>query len=128
MYWDAFTDGTMRLLEKTLDWRTRNHEVISGNMANLDTPGYYRKDLDFQNILESYARGSLMEMNLTLTNAAHLGGSNPGQGLVQETSEEVNLDKEMVRMSENQISYNASVQMLIKKLDTLRNVINGDGK
>jgi len=128
MSWDAFTDGTMRLLEQTLNWRTRNQEVISGNIANLDTPGYNRKDMDFQNILESYARGSLMEMNLTLTNAAHLGESNPGQGLVEETSEEVDLDKEIVRMSQNQISYNASVQMLIKKLEYLRNVIDGGGK
>jgi len=118
----------MRLLEKTLNWRTRNQEIIAGNVANLDTPGYTRKEMDFQYILESYSRGNLMEVSLTQTNPAHLGGGETSQALVQETSEEVELDKEVVRMSENQISYNASVQMLIKKLDALRAVINGDAK
>jgi flagellar basal-body rod protein FlgB len=128
MSWGTFTDGAMRLLEKTLNWQARNQEIIAGNIANLDTPGYTRKEMDFQNILESYSRGNLLEVSLTQTNPGHLGGANPSQALVQETSEDVDLDQEMVRMSENQISYNASVQMLIKKLETLRAVVNGDTK
>jgi flagellar basal-body rod protein FlgB len=128
MSWDAFTDGAMRLLEKTLTWRTRNQEVIAGNIANLDTPNYNRKDMDFQNILESYTRGNLIEVGLNTTNPGHLLGSGKDAALVQDTSQEVDLDQEMVRMSENQISYNVSVQMLIKKLDYLRTVIDGGSK
>ena len=128
MSWGPFTDGAMALLEKTLTWRTRNQEIISGNIANLDTPGYNRKDMDFQNILEGYSRGNLQEVSLDTTAHGHLPGSDPGGGLVKETSEQVDLDKEMVRLSENQISYNVSVQMLIKKLDYLRDVIAGDSK
>jgi flagellar basal-body rod protein FlgB len=128
MSWGAFTDGAMRLLEKTLNWRARNQEIIAGNVANLDTPNYTRKEMDFQHILESYSRGNLMELNLAQTNPNHLGGANPSQALVHETSEEVDLDQEIVRMSENQISYNASVQMLIKKLENLRAVIEGGQK
>lgn len=127
MSWDAFTDGAMRLLEKTLTWHTKNQEIISGNIANLDTPGYTRKEMDFQNILENYTRGNLMTVGLTTTNPGHLPGSDVEAGLVQETSEDVDLDKEMVHMAENQISYNTSVQMLIKKLSYLRTVIEGGG-
>ena len=128
MSWGPFTDGAMRLLEKTLTWRARNQEVIAGNVANLDTPNYTRKEMDFQNILESYTRGNLMEVSLSQTNPAHLGGADPSQALVQESSEDVDLDQEIVRMSDNQMSYSASVQMLIKKLDTLRAVIDGGQK
>jgi flagellar basal-body rod protein FlgB len=128
MAWDAFTDGAMRLLEKTLTWRTRNQEVLSGNLANLDTPNYTRKEMDFQNILESYSRGNLMEVGLNTTNPGHLPGADKDTALIQETSQAVDLDQEMVRMSENQISYNVSVQMLIKKLDYLRTVIDGGMK
>ena len=127
MSWDAFTDGAMRLLEKTLTWHTKNQEIISGNIANLDTPGYTRKEMDFQNILENYTRGNLMTVGLTTTNPGHLPGSDVEAGLVQESSEDVDLDKEMVHMAENQISYNTSVQMLIKKLSYLRTVIEGGG-
>lgn len=128
MSWDSFTDGAMRLLEKSLTWRARNQEIIAGNIANLDTPNYTRKDMDFQNILESYSKGNLLEVSLTQSNPGHLGGSDPSQALVQESSEDVDLDQEMVRMADNQISYNASVQMLIKKLDALRTVIDGGQK
>ena len=127
MSWDAFTDGAMRLLENTLTWRTRNQEVISGNIANLDTPGYNRKEMDFQQILHRYSQGNVQEVKLDLTNAAHLPGADPGAGLIQETWEPVDLDLEMVSMAENTISYQTSVQMLIKKLSFLRTVIDGEG-
>ncbi|MFZ5451895.1 MAG: flagellar basal body rod protein FlgB [Thermodesulfobacteriota bacterium] len=128
MSWGLFTDGAMRLLENTLTWRTRHQEVIAGNIANLDTPGYNRKDMDFQQILSSYSQGRLQEVSLEMTKPGHLPGADPGAGLIQETWEPVDLDQEMVRMAENQISYQTSVQMLIKKLDSLRTVINGEGK
>jgi flagellar basal-body rod protein FlgB len=128
MSWDSFTDGAMRLLEKSLNWRVRQQETIAGNIANLDTPNYNRKEMDFQNILESYSKGNLPEMGLAQTNSGHIKGPSLSQALVQETSEEVDLEQEMVRMADNQISYNASVQMLIKKLDYLRTVIEGDLK
>jgi len=128
MSWGAFTDGAMRLLEKTLNWRSRNQEIIAGNIANLDTPNYTRKEMDFQSILDIYSKGNLTEISLSQTKPGHLGGADPSLSLVQETSEEVDLDHEIVRMSENQISYNASIQMLIKKLDALRSVIEGGQK
>lgn len=125
MSWGLYTDGAMRLLENTLTWRTRNQEVIAGNIANLDTPGYNRKDMDFQQILNSYSQGHLQEVSLNLTNPGHLPGADPGAGLIQESWEPVDLDQEMVRMAENTISYQTSVQMLIKKLGFLRTVIEG---
>ncbi len=126
--WGVLTDGAMRLLEKSLDWRVQNQEVISGNIANLDTPNYSRKEMDFDHILNSYTQGNLQTVSLSRTEPGHLGGAKPGPGLVQETSEEVDLDQEIVRMSENQLAYNSSVQMLIKKLEMLRSVIDGGGK
>jgi flagellar basal-body rod protein FlgB len=128
MSWGVLTDGIMRLLEKSLDWRVQNQEVIAGNIANLDTPNYARKEMDFDHILNSYTRGNLQAVSLSQTDPGHLGGAKPGPGLVQETSEEVDLDQEIVRMSENQLAYHASVQMLIKKLDTLRTAIEGGTK
>ena len=128
MSWGAFTDGAMRLLEKTMDWRARNQEVIAGNIANLDTPNYNRKEMDFDKILSSYTQGNIKEVGLTTTSQGHLPGADPNLAHVEDTWEEVDLDKEMVRMSENYLSYQASTQMLIKKLDTFRAVIDGGSK
>ena len=128
MSWGVFTDGSIRLLEKSLTWQARNQEIIAGNIANLDTPNYTRKEMDFQHILESYSQGNLLEVNLAQTNSGHLPGADPGMSLAKETSEDVDLDLEIVRMSDNQLSYQASIQMLIKKLDNLRAVIDGGSK
>jgi len=128
MSWGFLTDGAMRLLEKTLDWRVQNQEIIAGNIANLDTPNYTRKEMNFDNILSSYTQGNLQTVSLTQTDPGHLGGANPGAGLVEETTDDVDLDQEIVRMSENQLSYQASVQMLIKKLNMLQSVIDGGTK
>jgi flagellar basal-body rod protein FlgB len=127
MSWGAISDVTMRLLEKTLDWRVQNQETIAGNIANLDTPNYTRKEMDFDQILNNYNRGNLQTVSLTQTSPGHIGGGDKGLGLVEETGESVDLDQEVVRMSENQLSYAASTQMLIKKLTMLQSVIDGGG-
>lgn len=127
MSWGAISDVTMRLLEKTLDWRVQNQETIAGNIANLDTPNYTRKEMDFDQILNNYNRGNLQTVSLTQTKPGHIGGGDKGLGLVEETGESVDLDQEIVRMSENQLSYQASTQMLIKKLTMLQSVIDGGG-
>ena len=128
MSWGVLTDGAMRLLEKTLDWRVQNQQTIAGNIANLDTPHYTRKEMDFENILNSYTRGNLQTVSLSKTAPGHLGGANPAPATVEDTGEAVNLDQEIVGMSTNQLAYQASTQMLIKKLDMIKAVIDGGGK
>ena len=38
---------TMRRVEHYLDLVTFRHELISSNLANVDTPGYRTQDVDF---------------------------------------------------------------------------------
>src|SRR5512142_820434 len=38
---------TVALLSHALDYRSANHSTISGNLANVDTPGYRPKELVF---------------------------------------------------------------------------------
>ena len=39
---------TMQRLERYLDLVTFRHELISSNLANVDTPGYRTQDIDFE--------------------------------------------------------------------------------
>ena len=126
MAWKIFADETTQLLEKCLDWQSRRQEIIAGNIANLDTPGYRRKELNFQEILNQQLQGG-PEVRLASSHPAHVRQRPPGAlGPARDTGEAVDLDREMVQMAENQLSYQASVQMLIKKLDQLRAVVEGD--
>lgn len=126
MPWNVFQDDLMSVLENSLTWQSRRQEVIAGNVANLDTPHYTRKELDFNAILDSYVKGGPL-VHLNSTHPGHIQGNrlNPA-GFIKDTGKEVDIDREMVAMAENQLSYQASVQMLSKKLDNLRTVIEGD--
>ena len=47
--------STVPLLEQAAKFQERRHEVLVGNVANIDTPHYHRKDLDtdrFQDALK----------------------------------------------------------------------------
>ena len=49
-----FNKTTIPALEQTITFAQRRHELLAGNLANLDTPDYRARDLnvgDFQNAL-----------------------------------------------------------------------------
>ncbi len=51
---DIFNTTTIPALEQTLSFAQKRHELLAGNLANIDTPGYRSRDLDvgdFQNAL-----------------------------------------------------------------------------
>ena len=54
---DLFPDGTLKLLEKTLNWHCQGQAIIAGNLANLDTPNYTSKEANFKGILKDYLQG-----------------------------------------------------------------------
>lgn len=117
-----FLDNTVRLLEKSLSWRSQGQAIIAGNLANLETPNFTRKEVNFQGVLKDHLQGS-PGVRLTASHPQHLQGSFLAGGLVRETDEPVDLDQEMVNLSMNQLGYQTSVTMLNKKLNQLKAVI-----
>lgn len=122
---ELLIDKTYALLGKAMDVSARRHNLISGNIANLDTVGYQAKDLDFQKTLEvEMLQGS---GSLTRTHATHFKGR-PAGALGTEIVDPapVDLDKEMTRLVENNIRYRSTVEMMMRKVSTLRDAI-GEG-
>jgi flagellar basal-body rod protein FlgB len=125
-------DRTIGVLQKVLDLRVRSQQIISSNIANIDTPGYSAGRLTFEDDL----RRALAEpeKNAAKPHPGHFAIG--GQGLDQVTgrvtrfadktglgdSNGVDLDQEMIAQSENQILYEAATQMLNKKLGLLKYV------
>jgi flagellar basal-body rod protein FlgB len=125
MPWSLFNDDLLPLLENSLTWQSRRHEVIAGNVANLDTPNYTRKELNFQDMLNTYLHGG-PQVHLAATHPVHIQGDGSLPVSIQDTWDSVDIDREMVQMAENALSYQASAQMLTKKLESLRATIEGD--
>ncbi len=129
-----FNDNVPKILVKALDFQSHRHLLISSNISNLDTPGYKAKDIDFKSQLVS-AMGRQGDLAMKVTQPGHLGpGASALKSMQPETfieSDEsrsdgnnVNIDKEMAKLAENQIAYNATIQMLSKRSSTIRAAIN----
>ena len=52
----------VNILDKAADAANLRNELISNNIANVDTPGYKRKDINFESILQAELGG---EKNLS---------------------------------------------------------------
>lgn len=128
-------DTTMRLLQKVLDLRQKNQEIIGSNIANAETPGYSTQTFSFEQQLQEAVSGSSLGPVVTQPNHIPLGPSDLEQvaGTVTMTKDRtglgdentVSVDQEMVKLSQNEIMYEAAVTMLNKKLSMIKYVTNG---
>jgi len=124
--WDVVT--------RSLKLRLAKHDVIAENIANVDTPGYRRRDLPFAKVMEAYLKGA---PRLKTTNPRHIEPSplEPPLMLREEimpsdegTPNNVSLEEEMAKLAENNLLYQATVQALIKELELLREAITEGGR
>ncbi len=114
----------------------RRQEAIASNLANIDTPGYMRKAVDFEATLRTrLTPGGIEGGSLLQTDARHLGrpqalggGSEAmGRDVVSSRNDanSVSVDEEMSLMAETQLRYQALAQTVGTRMGTLRSVIRG---
>jgi flagellar basal-body rod protein FlgB len=128
---NMFMDRTSRLLSKVLDFRAVRQSVIAGNLANAETPGYVMKKIPFEQELQKAI--DYKSVKLEKSEPEHISGSefimkdnyNPYQ-MVREYGKpnELNIDTEMAKMSQNNLMYEASTRLLSKKFELLKAVID----
>ncbi|MFQ5450667.1 MAG: flagellar basal body rod protein FlgB [Nitrospinaceae bacterium] len=128
-----FSDQVPKMMKKSLDFQAARHLLISSNIGNLDTPGYISHDINFQDQLREVMGGG-GTLKLRTTNEKHFGPSAQSiKNLSPQPFEEVsasksngnnvNIDKEMAKLAENQIRYNAVTQMMMKRGSTIRSAV-----
>lgn len=128
---------TSRMLANALDVSAKRHNLIVSNIANMDTIGYKPADLDFNQALKR-AMGDKEPEFLDKTHHKHLSTNGEGTGspLLGEDSEDVdlfhldsvNIDTEMMNLTENNIKYRTTTEMLLRKMKILHYSIDEGGK
>lgn len=133
----VFSNDTMQILAKALDTASLRQSVLAHNIANVNTPGYKRSYVVFEESLQK-----ALGKNKGIT----LAGDKPGHIRPPQTAAEVrpvvetdrntslrqdgnnvDIDAEMVQVAMNSINYNAAASQLNSRLGILRYVIN-DGR
>ncbi len=118
---------------KVLDLQLQRQNVVSSNLANIKTPGYRPRELDFEKDLQA-ALGLDAKGKLTLTNESHLPMVfNPNafsadwqkafKPRIIHGEDRVNLDKEMATMAKTNLHYSALSQVLQSNFTGLKNII-----
>lgn len=130
-------DKTMKALATSLNFRQMRQEIISSNIANSETPGYKAKRLDFEDALaRALDVDGTLSMNTSNPGHYDVGGggfsnlepeiTEDSNGPVSEDGNTVDRDKEMALMAENKILYDASVQLINKKLGMKKYLLNSE--
>jgi len=130
-------DSNIQLLQKVLDLRSANQSVIATNIANAETPGYARKVFEFEQELQQAITAT--PGTLATTHRKHIP-TTPGTidsvtGTVRQIEDKtgigdengVNVDMEMIALSENELLYETAAQLLKKKFALLSYIVQ-EGK
>lgn len=100
-----------------LDVAAARYRVVASNIANLDTPGYRTRDIDFRRELE---RASADPEMPPLVPAAH-----QVQGLVERPDgNNVNADREALLLAETQLQFRVGVELVRAEFRRLSTAIN----
>jgi flagellar basal-body rod protein FlgB len=144
------TDPTQRVLAGALTGLSRRQELIAGNVANIDTPGYRPQSIDFESTLRAALDestspsttvglrppdlGPSASLGMARTDARHFQGTTMGiasgiaeattfDGSTRNDTNTVDLESEMTALAESQLKFSAVAKLLSGRLGMLNDVV-----
>lgn len=135
---NSIFDKTQAALAASMNFRSLRHNVTSANIANAETPGYKAKVVEFEDALARAIdlEGLNKEGGLDKDHMAIGTGSisraradvydNPVANVTNDQNT-VDLEQEMANLQENSIMYKAALQLMNKKIGSLKYAISEGG-
>lgn len=123
------TNNTMNIMASALDAYTLRNSTIASNIANVDTPGYKRKEVKFEEYLQG-AVGSLKDGNNTANKnskgriAHQFGNIQVGVGTIKAEVVDQSTDS-MYRIDGNNVDIDNEMTEIVKNQLRYQTVING---
>lgn len=98
-----------------LDLISQRHRALGANVANVDTPGYIRKDIDFSQYIGSM--NSPLETKLS----TELGPS----GVIEDRrKQEIDVAEELSEIQKNTLMYTMATRRMSNIITEMKTVIN----
>jgi flagellar basal-body rod protein FlgB len=136
MFKDSVAIKSIELMKRGLDTAGLRHEVISNNIANINTPGFKRSSVLFSDEL-SKASGKGLEAKLLHPKHIPFGGKRnetqpkvviENDTIYRNDLNNVDLNQEMADLEKNTLYYNAIAGRMGSGFRLLNSVIQGGGK
>lgn len=123
------SNSAYNLIKNALDATELRQQMISSNIANVNTPDYKVNKVEFENRLEKAYDG----IGMTKTNVRHIGIGKPDEvraivtkrtnSTVKENGNNVDIDMEMTDEAATTIQYNALITQLNAKYSMIHSAI-----
>jgi flagellar basal-body rod protein FlgB len=104
-------DRVTNQIEHYMDLLSARQKLVASNIANVDTPGYKTKDIDFQ-----------LEF-ISLAQDAPANVVEPEGLVVKNDGNNVSMDREARLLSENTLRFNLATTLMRSQLKTINNAI-----
>ena len=112
-------DTTQLALERAIEGAGKRHEALAANLANANTPGYQRVDVDFHGALASAInRGE--ESREALGALSFAPARDASAGAVRADGSTVDVDAESAKLAANALEHQAAVQVAHARIGILK--------
>lgn len=124
---------SFKQLESALQASTARHQVISNNLANIETPYFKRSDVEFESLLQEQFNETTLSGKRTDPKHFYIGPSNnvPDYRVIQDETtvmtndaNNVDLEVEAAKQAENQLRYYTYVQQINHHINMVRTAID----
>jgi flagellar basal-body rod protein FlgB len=116
-----FNSQSKNIIHKALDGTWQRNQLLSENIANVDTPNYKRKDVTFEQSLKRAIRNNKTTTRDLETMSFRTITDQPGLSY-RKDGNNVNIETEMVYLAENQLKYNTLIGL--SGYDRIKSVLN----
>jgi flagellar basal-body rod protein FlgB len=115
-------------LSRFLDVDVARYKLIATNLANIDTPGYRARDLDFRAELRRAATSDSDFNDAGSAAASFYPVARQVRGLVERPDgNDVSVERESLLLAETQMKFNLGVQLLKEQFHIISMAINSGG-
>ncbi|MGI9274056.1 MAG: flagellar basal body rod protein FlgB [Endozoicomonas sp.] len=128
-------ENALGVLPSTLQYRSSRAEVLAGNIANVDTPGYQARDLDFKTVFDQQLGQGQVRLTMQQTNPRHItlpGNPELEAAVTEKESQQpsadgnsVDLGHEQGAFMRNRMEFETSFTFLNMKMKGLQQAIVG---
>jgi flagellar basal-body rod protein FlgB len=117
-------DTTQLALQQAISGASVRQQALSANLANADTPGYQRVDVDFQGAL-SAAMSQGASAPTALSQLSFSPQVDQSAGAVRADGNTVDIDSESAKLAENALDQQTMVEVAQARIHILQSAIGG---
>jgi flagellar basal-body rod protein FlgB len=136
MFANLFDSTSIPVLQEVVKFTQARHNVLAGNIANVDTPGYKVHEIsvdDFQSRLQeaiqerrqSAALGTISPGEAGFKGKSPIGEvANNSKTILRHDENNVNLEEQVTEMVKNQMEHNMALALMTNQFQLLETAIS----